>query len=421
MAQSLPCWIASSTVRRVWSSPRRARTPRDFSVVSVRSNPTLTAGGRRRSRNSTKLLTGDQPLVASPPVGDEVRLARPPAGVEGSGDLDGVVLVVLGQRPEVLAGHTRETGGLADRQLIRGGTRCSQGIGVDSGVAGLLAGRELGLGHPSRSGLVDPRDEVRRSDLPERHPRIRRRIRRRTRARTGAGEIRPGRRKLSDGDGGTDVDQTASLGLRDVQSGGDVGLVVQTHPVESGPGGHPRSEVCSAASGPLGGDQPLAGTGIPAREDRGEVLPPDLAPQAGHISGAAEPTTGLLAPVRVVPGWAVDAPRRTGLRANRLWLEVPDDPIDDATDVAPGAAQRGDGELHDPVLATTPAGFPKGNLQMCARRIGASRTTRSVASSVRSGGRGERYEVIGRSRRWRSATEPAGRCRGVAGAGRGAR
>ena len=162
MAQSLPSWIEPSTAAAM-SGRRRARasTPRDFSVVRVRSNPTRTAGGRRRSRNVDEVSAGHEPLVLGPRWATRyaVRGRRPAAS--GLLDLVAVVLVVLGELPQVPGGDSGEPGGFADRELVVGRPGGRDRVGIDPGLPGVDAPGQLGLGHPPRPVRVDDRDEVR--------------------------------------------------------------------------------------------------------------------------------------------------------------------------------------------------------------------------------------------------------------------
>ena len=117
-AQSLPAWIAPSTAARV-GSPRRASTPRDFSVVRVRSKPTRTAGGRRRSRNAARSSrrTSHGPPVPRWATRYAWRGRRPR---RSRVDVVRVGLVVLGEAAEVPGGHAGQPGGFGDRELFVG-------------------------------------------------------------------------------------------------------------------------------------------------------------------------------------------------------------------------------------------------------------------------------------------------------------
>jgi hypothetical protein len=102
----------------------------------------------------------------------------------------------------------------------------------------------------------------------------------------------------------------------------------------------------------------------------------DLAVQAGGTGCPAEPTAWLLAAVGVVlrrPTVFARSGRRG--RGRRLWSEVAHDAVNHLADGAPGASQWCDREPHGRRGPGRPAGFPKGNLQVCARRICPSATT----------------------------------------------
>ena len=178
----------------------------------------------------------------------------------------------------------------------------------------------------------------------------------------------------------------------------------------------PAPSLGRPAGGALGRVESLPGVGIPTREQCGEVVPLDGAPQHGGLGTGTEPSAGLLTAVGVVPGRTFGASgpgpdRRPGGRR----LQVADDPVDDPGEIAPGAAQRCDGEPHWAARSGRPAGFPKGNLQVCARRILPSATTIAWRGAMLPGRRGRRRRVIDRG-----PGRGRGRVRWGAGGGRGA-
>jgi len=170
------------------------------------------------------------------------------------------------------------------------------------------------------------------------------------------------------------------FGLCHAEGGGGIGLAVQRLAIDARAGRSTCTELGSPPGRTLRGDESLTSAWISTGQDSTKVTPLDLPGQASTRRSMAQPATRLLAPIGVIGRRTLDAlPYRTiRRRTGDPWrLQVAHDPVDHATDVASGPAQRGDSEPHDTAQTRPPAGFPKGNLQACARRIWSSGRTRS--------------------------------------------
>lgn len=167
-----------------------------------------------------------------------------------------------------------------------------------------------------------------------------------------------------------DIEHSLDLALGHLECRGGVGHAVEPFTIGADPRMRARSQRRAPPGRALGGDEPLVGVRVASREDGSEVGALNNTDQPGACRGSAEPPARFLAAVGVVPLGPTPARRRSGTRSRGLgWrLEIAENRVDDAHRVGASTAERGDRELHRTRPTGGPAGSPKGNLQMCARR-----------------------------------------------------
>ena len=177
--------------------------------------------------------------------------------------------------------------------------------------------------------------------------------------------------KGAESDRRADVEHPLDLPVRQPEGRSSVGHVIELLPIGSDLGVGARTQRRSPPRRALGSDEPFVGVRVPTSQNRCEVRPQHRPREPGTVSSATEPPPRLLPAIRVVPlgttsvrRWS--AARRGGLRRR---LEVAHDRVHHTRSVPPASAQRSDRELHRRPPTGDAAGFPEGNLQMCARRI----------------------------------------------------
>lgn len=178
------------------------------------------------------------------------------------------------------------------------------------------------------------------------------------------------RRQASERDGCAGIEHPLDLPVSHPECRCGVGHPIEPLTIHADARVRARTQRRAAAGRALGGDQPLVVVWIATGEHGRKVRPLHDTDEPGAFRCTAEPSAGFLATVGVVPLGPTGARRRsrTGSRSLGRRLEVADDRVHDADCVGPPAAERRHREPHREPRAGGPAGFPKGNLQMCARR-----------------------------------------------------